>query len=39
MFIYGYVKKMKKWVLKKKRLHHQLRLHLPGTVFILISME
>jgi hypothetical protein len=26
-------------VSKKKRLHHQLRLHLPGIVFILISME
>jgi hypothetical protein len=25
--------------LKKKRLHHQLRLHLPGIVFTLISVE
>jgi hypothetical protein len=25
--------------LKKKRLHHQLKLHLPGTVFILKSVE
>jgi hypothetical protein len=26
-------------VSKKKRLHHQLRLHLPGIVFTLISVE
>jgi hypothetical protein len=26
-------------VSKKERLHHQLRLHLPGIVFILISVE
>jgi hypothetical protein len=26
-------------VSKKKRLHHQLKLHLPGIVFILISVE
>jgi hypothetical protein len=23
----------------KKRLHHQLKIHLPGTAFILISVE
>jgi hypothetical protein len=28
-----------KSVLKKKRLHHQLRLHLPGIIFTLISVE